>query len=138
SFASTLTTACSSSAGVLVAVFDSGRLICTSGWSFLNVVETTKKISRIVRMSTSETMMIDGARRLRTANFTDVDLGSRHGRDFRRGRLGGRHRLGRSLDLRLAGAEDTAVVTLRKQIGHQRFHFHGENFYLLRKVRSEE
>src|SRR5205814_5748341 len=69
SFSLTVRSACSSSAGALVAVFDSGKLICTSGWSFLNVVETTKKISRIVRMSTSETIMIEGARRFRTAKF---------------------------------------------------------------------
>src|SRR5207248_7938619 len=47
SVSSTVTMACSSSAGAFVAVFDSGKLICTSGWSFLNVVETTKKMRRI-------------------------------------------------------------------------------------------
>src|SRR5438105_8001402 len=82
SVSSTVTIACSNSAGAFVAVFDSGKLIFTSGWSFLNVVETTKKIRRMVRISTSETMMMEGARRLRTANFTDVDLTSRHWRDF--------------------------------------------------------
>jgi hypothetical protein len=69
SFSSTLTMACSSSAGFFVAVFDSGKLICTSGWSFLNVVETTKKISKMMRMSTSDTMIIVGARLFRTAKF---------------------------------------------------------------------
>src|SRR5207248_11470638 len=82
SVSSTVTIACSSSAGAFVAVFDSGKLIFTSGWSFLNVVETTKKIRRMVRISTSETIMMEGARRLRTANFTDVDRPSRHRRDF--------------------------------------------------------
>jgi hypothetical protein len=38
----------------------------------LKVVETTKKMSRIVRISTSETIMMDGARRLRTAIFIDA------------------------------------------------------------------
>jgi hypothetical protein len=33
------------------------------------VVETTKKMSRIVRISTSETIMMEGARRFRTAIF---------------------------------------------------------------------
>jgi hypothetical protein len=33
------------------------------------VVETTKKIRRMVRISTSETIMIEGARRFRTAKF---------------------------------------------------------------------
>src|SRR6266513_877135 len=47
SFSLTLTTACSNSDDALVAVFASGKLICTSGWSRLNVVETTKKISWI-------------------------------------------------------------------------------------------
>jgi hypothetical protein len=62
-------------------------------------------------MSTSETMMIDGARRLRLANFTDVDLASRHRRDFRCRGLRGRDRLGR--DLRLAAhAGKPAVITL--------------------------
>src|SRR5207253_1519837 len=120
SVSSTVTIACSNSAGAFVAVFDSGRLIFTSGWSFLKVVETTKKIRRIVRMSTSDTMMIDGARRLRTANFTDLDEGSRHRRDLWGRGLGRRDRLRRcSLHLRLSGTQDTAVITLRKQIGHQ-------------------
>src|SRR5947209_13353085 len=76
SVSSTVTIACSSSAGAFVAVFDSGKLICTSGWSFLKVVETTKKIRRMVRISTSETIMIEGARRFRTAKF----ISSRRGR----------------------------------------------------------
>jgi hypothetical protein len=33
------------------------------------VVETTKKINRMMRISTSETMIIRGARRFRTAKF---------------------------------------------------------------------
>jgi 2-C-methyl-D-erythritol 4-phosphate cytidylyltransferase len=43
------------------------------------VVETTKKMSRIVKMSTNDTMMIDGARFFLTANFIaqNVDLFSR-------------------------------------------------------------
>src|SRR6266542_2810102 len=49
----------------------SGKLIWTSGWSFLNVVETTKKISRMIRISTSETIIMRGARRFRTAKFMD-------------------------------------------------------------------
>jgi hypothetical protein len=58
SFFNDVTIASSFSDGAFVmAVCDSGRLICTSGWSFLKVVETTKKISRIVRISTSETMI---------------------------------------------------------------------------------
>src|ERR1043166_337270 len=100
----TVKSAWSSSPGAVVAVFDSGKLICTSGWSFLNVVETTKKIRRIVKMSTSETIMIDGARRLRTANFTDVDLALRHGRDFRRSGVRWRDRRRWRLQLRLTRA----------------------------------
>src|SRR5207244_881233 len=58
-------------AGSFFAVLDSGKLIWTSGWSFLNVVETTKKISRMIRISTSETIIMRGARRFRTAKFMD-------------------------------------------------------------------
>src|SRR5439155_27337555 len=105
----------SSSAGVLVAVFDSGKLICTSGWSLLNVVETTKKIRRIVRISTSETIMIDGARRLRTANFTDdADLASRHRRDFGSCGVSGGYWLCGHLRLLFPRSCHAAVITLRK------------------------
>src|SRR5437899_5128120 len=68
-----LTITCSSSAGSFFAVLDSGKLIWTSGWSFLNVVETTKKISRMIRISTSEMMIMRGARRFRTAKFMASD-----------------------------------------------------------------
>src|SRR5437870_1246305 len=106
-----MTTACSSSACALVAVFDSSKLIFTSGWSFLNVVETTKKIRRIVRISTSDTMMMEGARRLRTANFTDVDLASRHWRDFGGCGLSRRDRLGRNLLLFRPHSSHATVIT---------------------------
>ena len=61
-------------------------------------------------MSTSETMMIDGARRLRTANFTDVDLASRHRRDFRRRGLGGRDGLDRDLRIGSPTGEPAVVA----------------------------
>src|ERR1700737_3343337 len=127
--------ACSSSAGTFFAVFYSGRLICTSGWSRLNVVETTKKISKMVKISTSETMMMDGARRFLTANFIgrNVDLASRHRRGRRRDRLGWGHGLSRRYRPRPYLRRDPAVIKLGKQIGHQRFHFDREHFHFFRK-----
>src|SRR5262245_61485477 len=43
---------------------------------------------RIVRISTNDTMMIEGARRLRTANFTDVDLAFKPSARSRERRVG--------------------------------------------------
>src|SRR5690242_3204445 len=113
SFSLTVRITCSSSAGAVVAVFDSGRLIFTSGWSFLKVVETTKKIRRMVRISTRETMMMDGARLFRTANFMNqmTTYASRHRRDFRRRWLRRRDGLRRHRDRGFAGSGDATVVT---------------------------
>src|SRR6266849_10503576 len=123
----------SSSAGTFFAVFDSGRLICTSGWSRLKVVETTKKISRMVKISTSETMMMDGARRLRTANFIgrDLDLALRHRRGRGRDWLRWGHWLSRRYLLRPRLRRQAPVITFGKKIGHERFHFDGEHFHFL-------
>src|SRR6266550_7035139 len=116
-----LTIACSSSLGFFCAVLDSGRLICTSGWSFLNVVETTKKMSRMMRISTSETMMMSGARRFRTEKFMRSDA-SRASRDGCR-------------NLRyLVFARGAAVIAFVDQLDDERFHLHGHHFHLAGKI----
>src|SRR5215471_17014002 len=116
-----LTIACSSSLGRFSAVLDSGRLICTSGWSFLNVVETTKKISRMMRISTSETMMMTGARRFRTEKFMRSEA-SRASRD------GGR-------DLRsLVFARSAPVIAFVDQLDDERFHLDRHHFHFTGKI----
>src|SRR5436309_11986117 len=124
-----LTIAWSSSAGRFCAVFDSGKLIWTSGWSFLNDVETTKKIRRMIRISTSETMIMRGARRFRTAKFMCSDVprvsgNRRRNRYLRGGRYACRPKLARG----------AAVIAFVNQLDHQRFHLHRHHFYFSRKI----
>src|SRR6058998_3562115 len=124
-----LTIAWSSSAGGFCAVFDSGKLIWTSGWSFLNDVETTKKIRRMIRISTSETMIMRGARRFRTAKFMCSDVPRVSGYRCRNRYLrGGRYVCRPEL------ARGAAVIAFVNQLNHQRFHLHRHHFYFSRKI----
>src|SRR6266403_4859619 len=124
-----LTIACSSSPGRFCAVLDSGRLICTSGWSFLKVVETTKKMSKMIRISTSETMIMRGARRFRTAKFmcSDAPCLSRYRRWNRYVYTGRRF-------CPFKFARRAAVIQFINQLDDQRFHLHRHHFYLSRKI----
>src|SRR3979411_2699404 len=79
----------------------------------------------MVRISTSETIMMEGARRFLTANFmARARTGSRdrcarrHHRRFWRGGLPG----------------DAAVIEFGEQISHERFHFYRQHFHLLGKI----
>src|SRR6266487_1325633 len=124
-----LTIACSSSPGRFCAVLDSGRLICTSGWSFLKVVETTKKMSRMIRISTSETIIMRGARRFRTAKFmcSDTPRVSRYRRRNRYVYTGRRF-------CHLKSARRAAVIQFINQLDDQRFHLYRHHFYLSGKI----
>src|SRR6266481_6496325 len=124
-----LTIACSSSPGCFWAVLDSGRLIFTSGWSFLKVVETTKKMSKMIRISTSETMIMRGARRFRTAKFmcSDAPCVSRYRRWNRYVYTGRRF-------CPFKFARRAAVIQFINQLDDQRFHLYRHHFYLSGKI----
>src|SRR3954471_3326301 len=83
-------------------------------------------MSRIVRISTSETMMMEGALLFRTAIFmaTRPDRASHQRRARRHGRTNGAPFL----------AAGPAVVTLGNQVGDDRFHLNREHFDFLRKI----
>src|SRR6266496_2813663 len=124
-----LTIACSSSDGRFCAVLDSGKLIWTSGWSFLNVVETTKKIRRMIRISTNETIMMVGALRLRTMKFIAWGAPS-VSHYWRRRRLCCQRR--RFCRHHFAGG--APIVAFADQLDDKSFHFHRHHFHFLREI----
>src|SRR5438105_2422662 len=82
----------------------------------------------MVRISTSETIMIEGARRFLTANFMFPDrFASRYGSARRRG--GPRRR---------QPTLHASVIKFREKIGHEGFHLDREHFHLLRKVNESD
>src|ERR1043166_6612060 len=80
----------------------------------------------MVRISTSETIMMEGARRLRTAKFMSAPSGAKY--------LGsGRHSHRVSCFLRAA-----TEVALSDQFHHQRLHFHRHHLDLFREIAESD
>src|SRR5438552_2799890 len=79
------------------------------------------KIGRMMRISTSETMMMTGARRFRTEKFMRSDS-SRASRDGCRNRRC------------LVFARGAAVIAFVDQLDDERFHLHGHHFHLAGKI----
>src|SRR5437764_7569285 len=79
-------------------------------------------MSRIMRISTSETIMMEGARRLRTAKFMSARSGCKY--------LGAGSHSHRGRFFLWAAAE----ITFPDQFHHQRFHFHRHHLDLFWKI----
>src|SRR6059058_1505891 len=78
-------------------------------------------MSRMMRISTSETMMMTGARRFRTEKFMRSDS-SRVSRDGCRNLCC------------LVFARSAAVIAFVDQLDDECFHFHGHHFHLAGKI----
>src|SRR6476646_9113773 len=79
-------------------------------------------MSKMMRISTSETIMMEGERRLRTAKFMSARSGGQYLRSGSHSHRGRR--------FLWAAAE----ITFSDQFHHQRFYFHRHHLYLFRKI----
>src|SRR5206468_6800187 len=88
-----------------------------------------KKMSKMIRISTSETIIMRGARRFRTAKFmcSDTPRVSRYRRRNRYVYTGRRF-------CHLKSARRAAVIQFINQLDDQRFHLHRHHFYFSRKI----
>src|ERR1043166_6295896 len=86
-------------------------------------------MSRMMRISTSDTMMMSGARRFRTAKFI-ASTAERGLADRRRNR----RRRRRWQFRRHKFARGATVITLVQQFDHEGFHLHRHRFHFSRKI----